>query len=279
MTMTSLGGALPAAVDHIRNQPTQPAEEPTRTPLDDEIEARVQADDLAGFRTRWEARCVRDWWDAEQTETEWRIALESRADIVRAAVLRHTRTIPAAYRSATLATLDQNQHAADIRRWLDDPKAKTLILHGPAGTGKTHAGYAALVEHVLDTALRPAAPPHPGPSGWSPVLRPQVMATTIAGLLDSLRGERDEQLWTDIKTASLVLLDDLAHVRVTDWAAEQHWTLANERSNSDVKTIITTNAGHTALVEAWGGPAMDRWRNGCVVLKFTGTSRRQPATW
>jgi hypothetical protein len=230
---------------------------------------------LDDFRPGWLERNARDWWTPADTEQAWS---EARTELT----TRMARTahgvlcrFPAGYRDATLDQLTPEQHPDEIRRWMADPKAKTLVLAGKPGAGKTHAAYAALHEQVLAAALHSVTQAE----AWRSTKVPVAVGTSLASLLDLLRQDSDGAIWEHAKLTPLLLLDDLAAVRVTDWSVERHWLLADARCSNDRKTIITTNAPHTALTEAWGQPAMDRWRDRCVVLTVAGESRRKPVTW
>jgi len=69
----------------------------------------------------------------------------------------------------------------------------------------------------------------------------------VPDLLDHLRatfnpasGQRYDKLFDEIKTASLLILDDLGTESATPWAREKLYQLFNYRYNAKLPTVITT---------------------------------------
>ena len=102
--------------------------------------------------------------------------------------------------------------------------AEGLVLNGPTGCGKTWQAWAA----------------------WSAVA--QQTGCTAYGLsmpsyLDSLRPGRTP--WVPLETAEraeLLLLDDLAAERASEWTIELVYRLIDARWNACLPTIVTVNA-------------------------------------
>ncbi len=103
-----------------------------------------------------------------------------------------------------------------------------LLLKGGYGCGKTHLA-AAIANHRLNMG-------HP------------VLFVSVPDLLDHLRAayapgattsydERFEQ----VRTAPLLILDDLGAQSNTEWAQEKLYQIFNYRYNTRMPTIITTN--------------------------------------
>lgn len=103
-----------------------------------------------------------------------------------------------------------------------------LLLKGGYGCGKTHLA-AAIANHRLNLG-------HP------------VLFVSVPDLLDHLRAayapgattsydERFEQ----VRTAPLLILDDLGTQSNTEWAQEKLYQIFNYRYNTRMPTIITTN--------------------------------------
>jgi DNA replication protein DnaC len=202
--------------------------------------------------------------DADRREEMFADDMERHREQVERAVARHLRSVPPIYQDANLGALDADQHRDELVRWLDSSTVRVLFLVGPPGNGKTFASYALAGETVVrDASCRPRI--------WS-----------VPGLLDALRpsAQEPEATWQEAKTTALLVLDDLAAAKPTDWAVERLWMLADARTAANLRTIITTNSPWDQLVEVWGLPTLDRFRDRSVVVRFNGTSRRAPvAAW
>lgn len=171
---------------------------------------------------------------------------------------RWAQRLPVMYEHATLADLDGD--ATRAATWLDG-NGSTLVLAGVVGTGKTHTAYA-----VGNTAV------HRGL--W-------CEAWTVSDLLEVLRpGTTDaarELAQHAVRTCDLLILDDVTTGKVSEWAVEQFTSLLDHRLRNLRRQIVTTNAGHDALLEAWGARALDRLRYRWTVVALTGASRRVAA--
>ena len=103
-----------------------------------------------------------------------------------------------------------------------------LLLRGGYGCGKTHLA-AAIANHRLSEGE-------------------MAILVTVPDLLDFLRAtfapdsevSFDERL-QQIKTASLLILDDFGTESGTPWAQEKLFQILNYRYNSRLPTVITTN--------------------------------------
>jgi DNA replication protein DnaC len=109
-----------------------------------------------------------------------------------------------------------------------------LLLQGSYGSGKTHLA-AAVANHRL-------------------VLGEQVLFVTTPDLLDHLRSafgpasELDyDELFERVRTAPLLVLDDLGAESPTPWAQEKLYQLINHRYQTRLATVFTTNTDVSAL--------------------------------
>lgn len=127
---------------------------------------------------------------------------------------------PVRQRNLRMAYNQAWQYAQNPQGW--------LLLKGGYGCGKTHLA-AAIANHRLNMG-------HP------------VLFVSVPDLLDHLRAayapnaatgydERFEQ----VRTAPLLILDDLGAQSNTEWAQEKLYQIFNYRYNTRMPTIITTN--------------------------------------
>ncbi len=112
------------------------------------------------------------------------------------------------------------QYAADPRGW--------LILRGGYGCGKTHL--AAAIAHFRIAHGKPA------------------LFVVVPDLLDHLRATyspgsavRYDERFEAVRTAPLLILDDLGAQSTTAWAQEKLFQIFNYRYNAQLPTVITTN--------------------------------------
>ncbi|MFQ5611816.1 MAG: ATP-binding protein [Anaerolineae bacterium] len=111
--------------------------------------------------------------------------------------------------------------------FVDDP-AHWLILLGGFGCGKTHLA-AAIANRVVERG--------------SP-----AVFVVVPDLLDHLRTTYSphsdtgyDQRFEEIRTASLLILDDLGTENATPWAREKLFQIFNYRYNAQLPTVITSN--------------------------------------
>ncbi len=103
-----------------------------------------------------------------------------------------------------------------------------MVLLGGYGCGKTHLA-AAIANHQIEQG-NPA------------------LFVLVPDLLDHLRSTYSptsnisyDQRFEDIRTASLLILDDLGSHNTTPWAQEKLFQLFNYRYNAQLPTVVTTN--------------------------------------
>lgn len=175
---------------------------------------------------------------------------------IHARALRYWRQRPAAFADARMGDVDPD-HRRIMLDWFTGP-ARTLIVAGRVGVGKSHAAYALAnyaVEHSTDVA-----------------------AWTVPDLLVDIAPEGDPSALRTARTAGLLLLDDLGVEKPSEWRVEQITALADARVRAGLRQIITTNAGYPELAERYGERVMSRLTGGAVAAKLTGPDRRR-VTW
>jgi DNA replication protein DnaC len=112
------------------------------------------------------------------------------------------------------------EFAADPQGW--------LILMGSYGSGKTHLAAAIANERVARNQL--------------------ALFVNVPDLLDHLRATfrptsevTYDQRFEMIRTAPLLILDDLGTENATSWANEKLYQILNYRYNAQLPTVLTTN--------------------------------------
>lgn len=168
--------------------------------------------------------------------------------------------LPALYRNAALDLLADEQQPQTLRDWLAGDSL-TLFLAGAAGVGKTYAAYA-LGRAAVDVPM------------W-------VEAWNTVELLEALLpGAIAAETLDAVLRCDLLILDDLYAPKVTDWAAQTMYRIADARVNELRRQIITTNGQWASLVERWGEPTMDRLGYQSVGVVVAGEqSRRKRAAF
>ena len=114
-----------------------------------------------------------------------------------------------------------------VQRWADNPGG-WLSLHGPYGVGKTHLAVAAATERETRGD--------------------EVFFATVADLLDYLRAAfapdspiTHEDLLDRIRTADVLVLDDMGAERSTPFAEDKLFQIVGYRYEERLPTIITTS--------------------------------------
>lgn len=112
------------------------------------------------------------------------------------------------------------EYARDPHGW--------LFLHGNCGCGKTHLAVA-IAQYVRRKGSN-------------------VLFTVVPDLLDHLRATFDpasgvayDDRFNVIRSAYLLVLDDLGTENTTPWAREKLYQLINHRYNEHLPTVITSN--------------------------------------
>lgn len=110
-----------------------------------------------------------------------------------------------------------------------EPGHRWLFLHGPVGTGKTHLAVA-IARYAME------------------MHRMSVYFAVVPDLLDHLRATFDptsgsayDDRFASIRTAQLLVLDDLGTENTTPWAREKLFQIVNHRYIEQLPTVVTTN--------------------------------------
>lgn len=148
-----------------------------------------------------------------------------------------------------------------VARWVLDTirgGRDGLVLNGTVGVGKTHLAVAAY-RAVVAGGVLPA------------------VAVPVPALLDGLRPGREpvEELRA-CEDARLLLLDDLAAERVTEWTGETLYRLIDARYARRLPTIVTTNAPGAMIRETLGPRVASRLNGLGRLVVLDGPDRRTP---
>lgn len=175
-----------------------------------------------------------------------------------------------------------------------DRAVRSLVLLGPPGVGKSHLA-AAVCHAVHDHLWRPYAEAtatataayrdardrwdatdpierrwedrpeahHPMPASPRDVPRWANLPSLLTDLKAEMGAHRDEQGRTDwarsLRTAGgLLVLDDLGRERISEWTGELVYAIVNDRYESRLPTIATSNLSPEELVAAGYWPAISR---------------------
>jgi DNA replication protein DnaC len=190
---------------------------------------RRPADDQTG-RPDWEATVLaiadrsRPHRQAQAAARARRdsILREQRADRTRAANReRSARQVPARYRTADCDHPEVHRWAVAVAtgRTTDG-----LVLNGPTGCGKTWQAFGAWTLIAQRTGCR-------------------AYALNVPAYLESLRpGRTPLASIAEVEAAELLLLDDLAGERSSEWTIEVVYRLIDARWNACLPTVVTLNA-------------------------------------
>lgn len=133
-----------------------------------------------------------------------------------------------------------------------------LLFQGAAGCGKTFLAAAcanALVDHDKD-----------------------VRFIVVPDFLDQIRDSfndnspyREGTLMQEVKTAPILILDDLGAHNYTDWSVKTIFAILNYRLNYELPTIVTTNLEREQLEELLGSRVYSRLLEMCRFFRLDNT--------
>ncbi|RMI46767.1 ATP-binding protein [Streptomyces triticirhizae] len=138
--------------------------------------------------------------------------------------------------------------------------ARSLLLLGPTGTGKTHQAFGAL------TLLARHG------------VRVEWRAESAADLYGSLRPRQgvdtEREVWR-VATCPLLMIDDLAAAKPSPWTEEITYRVVNHRYVHCLPMLITSNEPLARLREALGDRVASRLAQMADRVVLTGPDRRR----
>lgn len=190
--------------------------------------------------------------------------------------------VPNDYQDANLSELGPEVEA-EIRAWFSEiyntpddpqPQGSNLVIAGPVGVGKTHAGFAACA-HMHFVGFAPWDVNEPSPRS-----RPRVQLVPGGfqwwSQLDLLRDLRlhEAETMQMLDRPSLLFIDDIGSARQTPWVLDAiHGTLDTRRRNSH-PMVVTTNLVLPEFEQYVGQGAYSRLMDGAFVIEMRGRNRR-----
>lgn len=137
-----------------------------------------------------------------------------------------------------------------------------LILMGGVGLGKTFM--CAAIAHLVASHFKPVA---------------YFTMSEFMELARRARYERDGgellQMYHRVQESAFIVLDDVGQERVTDFTAEELFSVVNFRVNRGLPMIISTNKTPQELDERYGERVASRLFGFCEVLRFEGEDIRK----
>jgi DNA replication protein DnaC len=133
-------------------------------------------------------------------------------------------------------------------------RARNLVIVGGIGVGKTWSAW-----EVLERAVR---------AGYAG----RIEFATSAHWLDVVGPPPDRDQLRHMRTAGVLVLDDLGSSRINDWQRECLLSVVDERWQHGRPTVITTNMAR--LGEPLGDRLASRLLDGAAFVAINGEDRR-----
>jgi DNA replication protein DnaC len=150
-----------------------------------------------------------------------------------------------------------------VANWGDNQNAgRGLYFCGDVGTGKTRLAVGVMNQLIEDKGV---------PS----------LFVTVPELLDNLRGAyndpgRNLDEWMEaVKTAELLVMDDLGSEKVTSWVQERLFVIVNHRYQEERPTIFTSNIAPKDLPTQLGERTASRIMSMCEWIALDGEDYRK----
>lgn len=177
--------------------------------------------------------------------------------------------------AAGLSSLYEDQHPGELQAWLNNPAAKTLVIAGRTGNGKTQAACATAAQAARYGAMQLDR------TGNAYRRELLVRGWEIETYLQSLRPDGSpDPAWkirTRARVADLVVFDELGAEMddvPSEFVRKEMASILNARLERGGRTIFTTNATKETIKEKMQSRFWSRLQENATVLIFTGPDRR-----
>ena len=142
-------------------------------------------------------------------------------------------------------------------------EGRGLFLTGTVGTGKTHL-IAAIIDYIARIYKRK--------------YNLLIMYFTSTGLLNRLKSSYEDKtsddLISNIKHCTLLVIDDFGAEKTTDWVIETYFEIIDYRYANLYPTIIATNLTDIEIKQKLSERIMSRIYESCKGIKLTGKDYR-----
>jgi len=163
-----------------------------------------------------------------------------------------------------------------VEEYAQDPTtARSLLLMGPTGTGKTHAAYGALKAAAV-RGMRPNRAGRYILGTWATTTFPDFLSKMRPGQFAQGDALTSQRYMDSLRDTPLLLLDDLGLAKETPFIEECTHRLISGRYDEERPTIYTTNWTAGNLAEKVGDRIADRLAQECLIVSFKGESLRLP---
>lgn len=151
--------------------------------------------------------------------------------------------------------------------------ARSLLIMGPTGTGKTHAAYGALRAAAV-RGMRPNRVGRYVLGTWMTTTFPDFMAAMRPGQFEKGDSLTSQKYMLTLRDTPLLVLDDVGMCRVNEFTEECTHRLISGRYDEERPTIYTTNLDPSNLADGVGDRIASRLVQECVIVSMKGVDRR-----
>lgn len=167
------------------------------------------------------------------------------------------------------ATVEEPLIAEWVASYVENPVcARSLLLTGPTGTGKTWAAYGAFMAAALG-GIQPNRAGVYVPVCYRVVSHSHFLESLRPGRLDD-----PDKYKRRLYESPLLFVDDLGVAKYSDWVEECTGDLVDDRYQRGCPTIYTTNLHFEAMFKVLGDRVASRLAEQCDIVDVLGDDRR-----